>query len=67
MNKKQIVFLVSGGGGTLKFIYFAIKRLQLPIQIVGIIADRETNLEMFASENNIYYNQITYKRTAPKE
>jgi len=65
MNKKRIVFLVSGGGGTLKFIYFAIEKLQLPIQIVGIVADRETTLEKFAIENNIYYNQITYKRSDP--
>ena len=55
MNKKKIVFLVSGGGGTLKFIFFAIEKLQLPIQIVGIIADRVTNLEKFANKNNIYY------------
>lgn len=67
MNKKKLVFLVSGGGGTLKFIYFAIEKLQLPIQIVGIVADRETNLEKFASENDIYYNQIKYKRTEPIE
>ncbi|MCW1146906.1 formyltransferase family protein [Flavobacterium lacisediminis] len=67
MNKKKIVFLVSGGGGTLKFIFFAIEKLQLPIQIVGIIADRVTNLEKFANKNNIYYNQVAYKRSEPKE
>jgi phosphoribosylglycinamide formyltransferase-1 len=65
MSKKRIVFLVSGGGGTLKFIHFAIEKLQLPIQIVGIVADRETTLEKFAKENNIYYNQIKYKRSEP--
>jgi phosphoribosylglycinamide formyltransferase-1 len=67
MNKKKIVFLVSGGGGTLKFIHFAIEKLQLPIEIVGIVADRETTLEKFASKNNVYYNQIIYKRSNPKE
>ena len=67
MNNKKLVFLVSGGGGTLKFVHFAIEKLQLPIQIVGIIADRETTLEKFASENNIYYNQIKYKRLVPIE
>lgn len=67
MSKKKIVFLVSGGGGTLKFIYFAIKKLKLPIEIVGIVADRETVLENFAKENSIYYNQISYKRAEPKE
>lgn len=67
MSKKKLVFLVSGGGGTLKFVHYAIEKLQLPIEIVGIIADRETALEKFANENNIYYNQINYKRSEPKE
>ena len=48
-------------------MYRSCEKLQLPIQIVGIIADRETNLEKFAGENNIYYNQIAYKRSEPKE
>lgn len=65
MNKKKIVFLVSGGGGTLKFIYFVIKKLQLPIQIVGIIADRETVVDKFAKEKNIYFKQITYGQSEP--
>lgn len=67
MNKKKLVFLVSGGGGTLKFVFFAIQKLQLPIKIIGIIADRETPLEKFAVDHKIYYNQIFYKKTASKE
>ncbi|WP_016990881.1 formyltransferase family protein [Flavobacterium sp. ACAM 123] len=67
MCYKKIVFLVSGGGGTLKFVFHALRQLDLPIEIVGIISDRETEIEDFAIQSNIYYKQIVYRRSNPKE
>jgi phosphoribosylglycinamide formyltransferase-1 len=64
---KKIVFLVSGGGGTLKFIYNAICLLNLPIEIIGIIADRKVNINEFADENNIFFTQIKYNKDYSKE
>ena len=37
----KIVFLVSGGGGTLRFFNLAVKKLGLPFALRGVIADRE--------------------------
>lgn len=64
---KKIVFLVSGNGGTLKFIFYAINKLKLPICIVGIIADRKTSIEKFALDNGIYYSQVAYNQSRPLE
>ena len=49
---KNIVFLVSGSGGTLKFLYFAIKALNLNYKILGVIADRECQSLEFAKREN---------------
>ena len=57
---KKIVFLVSGGGGTLKFVHNSLIKLDLPIKIVGIVADREVSLEKFANEKSIFFIQIKY-------
>jgi len=38
-NMKRVVFLVSAGGGTMKFIYS--RREELDIDIIGVIGDRE--------------------------
>lgn len=67
MKIKRIVFLVSGGGGTLKFVYHALKELNLPFEIIGILSDRTTDIGIFASETSIYYNQINYKKSEPKQ
>ena len=37
ISLKRIVFLVSGGGGTLIFINEIIKELNLPISIIAVI------------------------------
>jgi phosphoribosylglycinamide formyltransferase 1 len=58
----NIVFLVSGGGATLKFIFHAIAQLGLPIRIAGIIADRHVAVEEFAINNEIPFRQISYSR-----
>ncbi len=62
---KKIVFLVSGSGGTLRFLYYAIKRLELDIEITGVISDRECTALDFAVQNKIYSKKIKYDRTSP--
>ena len=41
MDVVKIVFLVSGGGGTLRFLDLAIKELHLPFAITGVFSDRD--------------------------
>ncbi|OWP79625.1 formyltransferase family protein [Flavobacterium oreochromis] len=67
MSKKRIVFLVSGGGGTLRFVYYTVQKMNLPMEIVGILADRETSIKDFAERENIYYKKIFYKRSEPMQ
>ncbi len=61
MNKK-ILFLASGNGGTFKFLYEAIKILNLPLEICSIIADRECGAIIKAQELNIENYVIKYSR-----
>lgn len=49
----NIVFLVSGNGGTLVFTYNAIKSLKIKAKIVKVIADRECNAIDYANNKNI--------------
>lgn len=59
---KKIVFLVSGSGGTLKFLYHAIKVLNINFKIVGVIADRECQSLKFAENENIFSKKIKYTK-----
>ena len=59
---KNIVFLVSGSGGTLKFLYHAIKVLNINFKIVGVIADRECQSLKFAENENIFTKKIKYSK-----
>lgn len=61
MNKK-IIFLVSGNGGTLKFLYFAIRMLNLPFEITTIISDRVCGAYDFALKNKINAYKINYSK-----
>ncbi|TBX71224.1 hypothetical protein EZL74_01585 [Flavobacterium silvisoli] len=58
MNK--VVFLVSGGGGSLKFVYYALQTLKMNVQVIGVIADRDCAALEFASKKNIYSKKIKY-------
>ncbi len=62
---KKIVFLASGNGGTLKFTFFAIKKLGLNFEISAVIADRECGALEFAKKNNLQFEQIEYSRESP--
>ncbi|WP_166921701.1 formyltransferase family protein [Flavobacterium poyangense] len=64
---KKIVFLVSGDGGTLKFLYHAINFLNLNFQIVGVIADRECQSLQFAEKENIFSLKIKYTKENTEE
>lgn len=61
MNKK-ITFLVSGNGGTLKFLYYAIELLKLPFEINMVISDRKCGAIEFAEKNNIISKTINYSK-----
>ncbi len=64
---KKIVFLVSGSGGTLRFLYHAIRRIGLDFEITGVLGDRECSALDFAARNKIYSKKLKYNRTSPGE
>ncbi|WP_046745281.1 phosphoribosylglycinamide formyltransferase [Kordia zhangzhouensis] len=50
---KKIVFLVSGNGGTLKFMAEAIQTLQAPFEVIAVVADRECGAATYAMSKKI--------------
>ena len=58
----NIVFLVSGNGGTLKFIYEAIKLFRLNIKIKAAISDRDCGAINFSIKIT-FQHKIQLKRT----
>lgn len=58
---KKIGFLVSGNGGTLKFLYLAFKELFIPCEIIFVIGDRDCGAIKFGRENKISTHVINYK------
>lgn len=66
-NAKKVVFLVSGNGGTLKFIYRAIQQLNLPLEVSGVFADRDCGALAFAQTVGLPHQQLRYTRKAPEE
>lgn len=65
MNK--IVFLVSGAGGSLKFVYYALQKMFVNVQIVGVISDRDCLALEFGKNNNIYSKKIKYHKSNVNE
>ena len=63
---KSVVFLVSGGGGNLKFFYFAIKNNLIAGVELSVIADRECGALAFAKKHGIEHHLITYTRSSPE-
>ena len=59
---KEILFLVSGNGGTLKFINQAIRMLNLNVKIKAVISDRECGAIKFSNNNNIPTHKIIIKQ-----
>ena len=58
---KELLFLCSGGGGTLKFAHSIVKRNYLGFEKISIIADRECGAYKWGLENNISTKLIRMK------
>ncbi|WP_324749107.1 formyltransferase family protein [Sphingomonas sp. LY54] len=66
--KQRIVFLVSGGGGNLRFIHRAIEQGQLPgAELVGVVADRDCPALAYCEARQIPTYVIRYSRAEPEE
>lgn len=59
----RIVFLVSGAGGSLKFVFYALEKMKVNIQIVGVISDRDCLALEFGKKKNIYFKKIKYHKS----
>ena len=60
---KRIIFLVSGSGGTLKFLLNAFELVKIHYQIVGVLGDRDCGALKFAENKKIYCKKIFYNRS----
>lgn len=63
---RRILFLVSGGGGNLRFFHFARESGLIPDVELRVIGDRECAALEFTRRNKIRYELIEYSRTEPK-
>lgn len=61
-NNKKVCFLASGGGGTFRFLINAVEVLNLPIDIVSLIADRECLAVDCAKYYGVKTNLVKYLR-----
>lgn len=57
---KKIGFLVSGNGGTLKFIHLVKKKLSIPYEIIFVIGDRQCGAIDYAKENGLENFVVQY-------
>ena len=53
MKTINLIFLVSGNGGTLKFFFHSIEMLNLPFKIIAVIADRKCGAIDFTNNMKI--------------
>lgn len=63
---KKIVFLVSGNGGNLKFLYHVLEKGILEKVQLYCIADRQCGAAEFSRNSDINTVVISYKRTEPE-
>lgn len=63
----KIAFLVSGGGGNLKFIYNCVRLLQLDWSVCAVIADRRCDGLAFAQKEGIFSAQVEYTAASERE
>lgn len=64
---KRIVFLVSGGGGTIRFVHQALRRMNVDARVVGAIADRDCDALAWASDQGLETQRVRYRRREPDE
>lgn len=63
MNSKiKIAFLVSGGGGNMKFIHRVIEKYNLPLELCLVLADRECDAITYANNQGIASAILNYDR-----
>jgi phosphoribosylglycinamide formyltransferase-1 len=62
MSEKKIIFLASGNGGHLKFVYHTITLLDLKCRIINVVCDRDCGAYQFALKENIPATIITYNK-----
>ncbi|MEY2829722.1 MAG: hypothetical protein RIQ33_1580 [Bacteroidota bacterium] len=60
------MFLASGGGGTMQFIYYALQQLNVGVSICGVVADRNCRALHFAQQKNIEYKIVGYTQQQPQ-
>jgi phosphoribosylglycinamide formyltransferase 1 len=63
----SVIFLISGGGGNMRFVKLASDVLDLNIEIPIVIADRSIIAEGFLKEKKIPFKQIHYDTESPDE
>lgn len=66
-RKIRIVFLCSGGGGNLRFIYSSIKNGWINGEIVSVLTDRLCQANTFAQQVNLENRKITFNDTNQNE
>lgn len=59
--KNKVIFLSSGSGGNLKVLYKAINVLNLNIEVIGVIADRECDAIRFSKDYKIPHKICNFK------
>ena len=62
VQKTKILFLVSGNGGTLKFLNMAAKQFSYPFTVTGVIADRNCGAYEYALKENIPAEIVNYSK-----
>lgn len=63
----SIVFLVSGGGGSLKYIIQSIKFFDRAFKVIAVIGDRDSDAIIYAKSQKIHSYVINYKSSEPNE
>lgn len=64
---KEIIFLVSGNGGTLKYVHEAKRLLGLSYNVVNVIADRECGAVEYARKEGLPFSVLKYNKSNTQE
>ena len=64
-KKIRVGFLVSGNGGSLKFIHQAAQHLDLPLEVSIVLADRACGALNYARAAGLPHQQLHYTRKSP--